>query len=375
MTRVYLDYNATTPVLPEVAEAMLPFWTKDFGNPSSAHPEGQRARKAVEIARGQLAALFSVEPDEVVFTSCGTEATHLALFGLAGMQPGRRHIVTSCVEHPATLGPCSQLEANGFRVTRLPVQPDGRVSEAAAADAIDDATLVVSIMHANNETGAIMPVAPIFERARARGALIHCDAAQSTGKVRVDALDADLISIAGHKLYAPKGVGALIVKRGVRLQPMFVGGGQERGLRPGTENVASIVGLGVAAELARRDLAARRAHLARLADGMLWRLRAKIPGLMLNGPEQDRLPNTLNVSFPKVRGSALLARTQSVSASTGSACHADVESPSAVLSAMGLPAERALGAIRISVGTPSSEADVERACDDLCATYFELTSA
>ncbi len=372
MQRVYLDYNATTPVLPEVADAMLPFWTTDFGNPSSAHPEGQRARQAIEKARDQLAALFGAEPDEVVFTSCGTEATHLALLGLAATAPKRRQIVTSCVEHPATLGPCERLERDGFSVTRLPVATDGRVSAVAAADAIGSDTLLVSVMHANNETGAIMPIAPIFEHAHAHGCLVHCDAAQSAGKIPVDQLHADLISVAGHKLYAPKGVGALIVKRGVHLQPLFVGGGQERGLRPGTENVASIVGLGAAAELAMRQLESRQAHLKRLADGLLWRLRANIPGLALNGPESERLPNTLNVSFPKVRGTELLSRAQCVSASTGSACHADVESPSAVLSAMGLSTERALGAVRLSVGAPSSEAEVERACDDLCAAYAAL---
>ncbi|MEZ4224843.1 MAG: cysteine desulfurase family protein [Polyangiaceae bacterium] len=372
MEPVYLDYNATTPILPEVLEAMLPFLTREFGNPSSSHARGRAARAAVETAREEVAALFGVEPDEVVFTSGGTEATHLAFWGLATEGTSRRHIVTTTVEHPATLGPCAALETRGFGVTRVGVTTDGRVEAGAVAQHVDASTLLVSVMHANNETGAIMPLAEIVAHAHSQGALVHCDAAQSAGKIAVDGLGADLISVAGHKLYAPKGVGALILRRSVRITPVFVGGGQERSIRPGTENVASIVGLGKAAELCRRDLEGRRERLANLANGLLWRLRAKVPGLELNGPEHERLPNTVNVSFPGVSGNALLRQATALMASTGSACHADVESPSSVLTAMGLSPERALGAVRLSVGTLTTESEIECAVDALLAAYQAL---
>ncbi len=374
MARIYLDYNATTPVLPEVLEAMLPFLAEEFGNPSSSHTEGQRARRAVENAREQVAALVGMHADEVTFTSGGTESTHLALWGLTKADPKRRHIVTTRVEHPATLGPCRQLAGAGFQLSEVQVQPDGRVSAEDIGAAVSTETLVASVMHANNETGAIMPLRTIADHVRSMGCLLHCDAAQSAGKIPVRDLGADLITIAGHKLYAPKGVGALILRRGIKLEPVFVGGGQERALRPGTENVAGIVGLGAAAELALQRLNTRMERLKKLADGLLWRLRAEIPGVILNGPEVERLPNTLNVSFPGVRGSALLERASELSASTGSACHADVESPSSVLNAMGLSPERALSAVRLSVGTPTKEADIEAACSALTEAHRGLTA-
>jgi cysteine desulfurase len=366
MLPIYLDHNATTPLLPDVVDAMLPYLREHFGNPSSGHAYGRKAHDAIEAARGQVAALLGCGADEIVFTSGGTEANNLAIRGVADAS-GRRSIVTSVVEHPATAAPCRYLEAGGWRVDRVEVDAQGRADVERARARITDATALVTIMHANNETGTLQPVAELAETARARGAVVHTDAAQSVGKVpvRVDDLGVDLLSVAGHKLYAPKGVGALYVRRGTRLRPFALGAGHERGLRPGTENVASIVGLGVACSLAGRRLA-ERPHGVRAVRERLWDgLRARVPGLALHGHPTERLPNTLNVRFPDVTGSAVLAATPEVAASTGSACHDGAESASSVLLAMGVDPQAALGAVRLSLGVTTTEADVDAAIEAL----------
>jgi cysteine desulfurase len=360
---IYLDYNATTPLLPQVVDAMLPFLREHFGNPSSSHVLGRVAREAVETARAQVADLISGHTDEIVFTSGGTEANNLAIRGVAEARPDRRHVVTSLIEHPAVAAPCAWLERHGWRITRVGVDGGGRAAVEEAVAAIGAETALVTIMHANNETGVLQPVQPVADAARKAGALVHTDAAQSVGKVPVDvgALGVDLLSIAGHKLYAPKGVGALHVRRGTPLLPFTLGAGHERGLRPGTENVASIVGLGVACERARLDLAVESARVRALRD-LLWNeLREGIPGLALNGHPSERLPNTLSVRFPGVSGPALLEATPSVAASTGSACHVGHEEAPPVVVAMNVPPREALGTVRLTLGRGTSEAGVRRA--------------
>jgi len=371
---IYLDYNATTPVHPEVVEAMLPWLREHFGNPSSAHVYGHRARDAVERARTQVAALIGCESEEVVFTSGGTEANNLAIAGVAAaLGARRRHIVTSTVEHPAVARPCDRLARNGFEVTRLPVDPEGRVVVEDARPFLRGDTMLVTVMLANNEVGTRMPIRELASAAHERGALMHTDAAQAVGKVpvRVDDLGVDLLSIAGHKLYAPKGVGALYVRRGTPIEPLLLGAGRERGLRPGTENVPYIVGLGVACELARRDLEAEAARVRALRDLLFERLRAAIPAIRRNGHPTERLPNTLNVSFPGVRGSAVLHWAPEVAASTGSACHEGGETPSGVLLAMGLDPQDALGAVRLSLGRGTTEEEVEEAARVLIRAFRE----
>jgi cysteine desulfurase len=357
---IYIDHNATTPVHPAVVEAMLPFLREHFGNPSSGHVYGQRAKRAVDHARQQVASLLACQPDEILFTSGGTEANNLAIRGGLELSSSRRHIVTSTVEHPATARPCELVERQGAEVTRLPVDSMGRVQADTARAFVRGDTALVTIMLAQNETGVLMPIAEIASLVHERGALIHTDAAQAVGKVptQVAELGVDLLTIAGHKLYAPKGVGALFVRRGVRLSPVLLGAGHERGLRPGTENVASIVGLGVACELATADLDGEANRQRQLRDELWSALRKAIPGISLNGHPTERLPNTLNVSFPGVRGSAILAAAPEVAASTGSACHEGGETPSAVLTAMGLDADKALGAVRLSLGRSTTEAQI-----------------
>jgi len=369
---IYLDHNATTPVHPEVVEAMLPWLKEHFGNPSSTHVYGRRAHEAVERAREQVAALLGCKADEVFFTSGGTEANNLAILGVAAaVADGRRHAVTSVVEHPAIARPCDRLEQNGWEVTRLPVDGDGLVSIENARAFVRGDTALVSIMLANNETGTMMPMHDIAEIAHSRGARVHTDAAQAVGKipVRVDELGVDLLSVAGHKLYAPKGVGLLFVRRGTPVRPVLLGAGHERGLRPGTENVPYIVGLGKACEVAARDLNNEAARVRGLRDELWDLLSAGLPGIRLNGHLTDRLPNTLNVSFPGVSGSVVLGAAPEVAASTGSACHEGAENPSGVLLAMGLEATTALGAVRLSLGRGTSKKHVLEAARALVRAW------
>ncbi len=368
-----LDFNATTPVLPEAVDAMLPYLSTDFGNPSSGHVYGRRAHAAVEKARAQVAALIGCEAGELVFTSGGTEANNLAIRGLTSPR-ARRHVVTSSIEHPATARPLDWLAAHGFDVSRVGVDGSGRVSVPALAAELGPQTSLVTVMHSNNETGVLQPIAEIAARARKAGALVHTDAAQSVGKVPVDvhALGVDALSIAGHKLYAPKGVGALFVRKGVALEPLLLGAGHERGLRPGTENVASIVALGVAAKVARKDLAKVARRLVGLRERLWARLAAEIPALVLNGHQTERLPNTLSVRFPRVSGTALLAAAPTIAASTGSACHDGKESAPAVVVAMGVSPEEALGTVRLSLGRSTTQAQVDAAARALGAAWKRL---
>jgi cysteine desulfurase len=367
---IYLDHNATTPVHPAVVEAMLPYLRDHFGNPSSSHVYGQRARQAVEHARDQVASLLGCEPDEVVFTSGGTEANNLAIRGVLELSGSRRHIVTSTVEHPATARPCELLAQQGVEVTRLPVDGTGRVLVEEARAFVRGDTALVTIMLVQNETGTLMPIAELAQLAHERRALIHTDAAQAIGKIpaRVGELGVDLLSVAGHKLCAPKGVGALFVRRGTPIAPVLVGAGHERGLRPGTENVPFIVGLGAACELAA-DLATEADRQRALRDELWDALRAGIQNLRLNGHPSERLPNTLNVSLPGVRGSVILAAAPELAASTGSACHEGGEVASSVLLAMGIDAAIALGAVRLSLGRSTTAEQVARAAGALVRAH------
>jgi len=374
---IYLDHNATTPIQSEVLEAMLPYLQEEFGNPSSAHPYGRRAHDAIEHARSEVAALLGCLPGEVIFTSGGTEANNLAIRGVLAAVESRRHLVTSVVEHPAIETPCASLERHGFEVDRISVDPTGRVLPDELRARLRSDTAIVTVMLANNETGTVMPIAEIAAAAHTQGALVHTDAAQAVGKipVQVDGLGIDLLSVAGHKLYAPKGVGALYVRRGTPIRPLLLGAGHERGLRPGTENVAEIVGLGRACALALEDMEEEAARVWALRDDLWARLQAEIPGVQLNGHPSERLPNTLNVSFPGVWGNAILAAAPEIAASTGSACHEEGESPSGVLVAMGIDPERALGAVRLSLGRGTIREHVENAAKALVRAWSASTES
>lgn len=374
---IYLDYNATTPVAPEVLEAMLPWLREQFGNPSSAHPYGQRAAQAVATARYQVADLIGAKAQEIVFTGCATEANNLALLGVArtfGVE--KRHLVVSAIEHPAVMAPALQLRQQGWDVTVLPVNEYGQVSPVQLADVLQPNTAMVSIMHANNEVGTLQPIHEIARITRPRGILLHTDAAQSAGKLplQVDELGVDLLTLAGHKFYAPKGVGALYVRHGTPIQPLMLGGGQEHGLRPGTENVPAIVGLGAAAALAMAALPGTSIHLRELRDHLHGLLAAAVPGLQLNGHPEHRLPNTLHLSFPGISGSRLLHEVgNSVAASVGSACHSEHDAVSGVLAAMGVSAARATGAVRLSVGRMTTPEEITHAASSLISAWQRLT--
>ena len=370
MQPVNLDHNATTPIDPAVLDAMLPFLREEFGNPSSAHAIGRRAHDAVENARAQVAALIGADAEEITFTSGGTEASNIAIRGAAKRDPQRRALVTTTIEHPATEACCALLEREGHEIRRVAPRPDGRVTTAAVAAMIDRSTALVSIIHAQNEIGTLQPVGEIAHAAKQHGALIHADVAQSLGKilVNVDALGVDLMSVAGHKLYAPKGIGALYQRRGLQLPSVLVGAGQEQGRRAGTENVASIVALGEACRIAGQWLN-RANDLPALTQELLTRLRRDVPGLVLVGDPFGRLPNTLNVLFPAVSGRRVLEACPGVLASTGSACHADREDPSAILLALGIAPEAALGAVRLSLGRATTPGDIEAAASRLAAAW------
>ena len=348
---IYLDHNATTPIAAEVAEAMWPYLTTHFGNPSSDHPFGRAAKAAVDTAREQVAALIGAHPDEIVFTSGGTESNNLAIRGTAAtMAAERRHVVTSAVEHPATAQPVRLLADAGWNVTTLGVDGGGRVDPAAGVG--DTPVGLGTVILAQNEVGTLQPIAELAEALHARGAVVHTDAAQAVGKIPVDVddLGVDLLSIAGHKCYAPKGVGALYVRRGTPISPVLVGAGQEHGVRPGTENVASIVGLGAACALAAGGLATEPERIRGLRDYLWELLSSRIPHAVRLGDPDHGLPNTLSISIPGRRGLDVLAACPGLAASTGSACHTGEVNPSAVLVAMGVPDDVAAGAIRLSLG-------------------------
>lgn len=367
MRRIYLDYNASTPIAPEVMTAMRPFLDEAYGNPSSSHWAGKPARDAVETARGEVADLLGCAPDEVVFTSGGSEANNHALKGVAfALRDRGDHIVTSAVEHPAILAPCAYLAKLGCQITQVPVDRFGRVDPDDVRRAITPRTILVSIMHANNEVGTIEPVEEIARITRERNVLVHTDAAQSVGKIatKVDALGVDMLSIAGHKLYAPKGVGALYIRRGTPIEPLIHGAGHEGGRRAGTESALMAVALGAAARLARDLDTMERVRALR---DRFWRLLQDDFGdrVVLNGHPEQRLPNTLNVSFVGLVGAEVLARLGDVAASTGSACHSGRIALSPVLAAMGVAPEVGMGAIRFSLGRDSSQADVDDVVGEL----------
>jgi cysteine desulfurase len=371
---IYLDYNATTPLDPAVIEAMLPYLRDHYGNPSSTHVLGRTAHEAIDRARSQVAALLGAQLDEVLFTSGGTEASNHALKGAVfatlpkDSRPFANHIITSAVEHPATLKPCEFLQKLGCTVTILPVDRHGLVDPDAVRKALSPGTTIVSIMHANNEVGTLQPIRDIARIVKQHGALIHTDAAQSLGKISVDVeeLGVDLLSVAGHKLYAPKGVGALFVRRGVKLEPILHGAGHEGGRRAGTENVPYIVGLGQACEIARLSLPAATEKLRGLRDRLWNRLRSALgEKIILNGHHELRLPNTLNVNFLGKTGADLLKAAPEVAASTGSACHEGHIALSPVLAAMGVTPDMGKGAVRLTVGRFATEEEIDRAADVL----------
>jgi cysteine desulfurase len=374
---VYLDHNATTPVAPEVVEAMATALRNSFGNPSSSYSLGQAAAEQVAAARDAVASLIGARAESLVFTGCATEANNLALLGVArACAPDKRHLVISAVEHPAVMAPARYLEAQGWRLTIVPVDETGQVSAEAVVDAVRPDTALVSIMLANNEVGTLQPVADIARQLAGRDVLLHTDAAQAVGKIaiNVETLGIDLLTIAGHKFQASKGVGALYVREGTPIRSVLFGAGHEKGLRPGTENVPAIIGLGVAANLAARRLAKNDTTLRDRRDQLHERLGADIPGLSPNGHAEARLPNTLNVSFPSVRGQALLdAARDTVMASVGSACHSGESTPSGVLGAMGLDTARALGAVRLSVGWDTTAEEIETAAAALVQAWRHLT--
>ncbi len=374
---IYLDYNATTPVAPEVIEAMLPYFKEHFGNPSSDHVVGRRARLAIEESREQVASLIGANADEIVFTSGGTESNNLAILGHSLLaEPDRRRIMTSQVEHPATLVPCSHLENNGWLITRVPVLSTGEVDLDALNRTIASDVSLVTVLLAQNETGALMPISAITEAAKAVGASVHSDSAQAVAKIpiSVDDLGVNFLSIAGHKLYGPKGIGALYIRRGSSLRPVIVGADQEHGYRPGTENVPGIVGLGEACRQAKSRLAADGERISALRNELWSVLTNAIKGLVRHTPFDSSLPNTLFISFPHVRGIDLLSLTPNVAASTGSACHAGVSTPSATLLAIGVSSEVALGAVRFSLGRYTSLSDVTTAAASVIAAFEKLTA-
>ncbi len=359
-----MDYNATTPVDPQVLDAMLPYLKNHFGNPSSGHTYGQRAHEATVSAREKTAAMIGCEPDELIFTSCGSESNNQAIIGTAFAQGKKGHIVTSKIEHPAVLDTCRYLEEKfGYRVTYLPVDRLGMVTIDDLEKAITDETILVTIMHANNETGTIQPIEEISKITKRKNVTLHTDAAQSCGKIPVDVnkLGVDLLTIAGHKLYAPKGVGALYIRNGTKIDSIIHGGGQEKSRRAGTENVPYMTGLGKACEIVRKDLANSMLRVKTLRDRLHNGLLEKLgeDAIVLNGHPTDRLPNTLNLSFIGVIGENLLKDLPEIATSTGSACHSGSMKPSPVLSAMGVPREIALGAVRFSLGRWTSKEEID----------------
>jgi len=377
MRQIYLDYNATTPIAPSVHEAMLPFLTEHFGNPSSSHSLGRACHEAIEDARDRVAALLGTNREDVIFTSGGTESNNLALKGIlmARAPVFTGHLVISAIEHPAIVEPAAFLERLGCRVSVVGCNRDGVVEPEAIAAVLRADTKLVSLMHANNEIGTIQPIREVADLCRSRGILMHTDAAQSVGKIRtfVEELGVDLLSIAGHKLYGPKGVGALYVREGVGLQPVMHGAAHEGGLRPGTENTPFIVALGQACVLAAKAVDDASERMAALRDRLADQLQEAIgDALLVHGARARRLPNTLSVTFPGVTGSELLARIPELCASTGSACHSGAMKMSPTLAALGLKAHQARGTVRLSLGWYTSEDDVDRSASLLLEAWESL---
>jgi len=362
--RIYFDHNATTPPAPEVIDEVTSRLAAEFGNASSIHYFGQRAKAVLDEARSQVAGLIGAEPSEIVFTSGGTEADNFALRGIADVSAGRLHLLASAIEHEAVLNTLKALGRHGCRTTIIPVDQTGIVRPDALAAVLTDETALVSIMHANNEIGTVQPIAELARIAHARGALVHTDAVQSAGKIPVDVktLGVDLLSLSAHKFNGPKGAGALFVKRGTRMLPMLTGGKHERNRRAGTENVPAIAGLGVAARQASAKMAAEAARVGALRDRLEAGILRAVPGTVVNGSPGARVPNTTNISFDRVEAESLLIALdlEGVAVSTGSACSSGTLEPSHVLKAMGLPAHRTQNSIRFSLGAANTEDDIDR---------------
>src|SRR5215467_3456193 len=377
MNRIYLDYNATTPVEPQVLDAMLPYFSSEFGNAASIHTVGQRARAAVETARDQVAALLGARSQEIIFTSGGTESDNHAIFGIVRAAPGAtKHIITTNIEHEAVLNSCQALEKEGVAVTYLPVNRDGVITVEQVEEAIRPHTALITLMHANNELGTVQPLEQIGKLATQRDIYFHTDAVQSAGKISLDvkALGVDLLSISGHKIYAPKGIGALYIRGGSRVRQFFYGGHHQRGARPGTENVPGIVALGKAAELARLSLESDAVRTAALRNKLEAGLAARIPDSQINAARAPRTPNTANLTFPGIEGEALVIALdlKGVCVSTGAACSSGAVEPSHVLTAIGLSAEDARASIRFSLGRHTTEAEINYVLDAVPAAVSQL---
>jgi cysteine desulfurase len=391
MSRVYLDFNATTPVEPDVLKAMLPYFTAEFGNAASIHTPGQSARAAVETAREQVAALIGARAQEIVFTSGGTESDNHAIFGAVAQpilpsqssangavrdQETGKHIITTAIEHEAVLNACQALEKEGVAVTYLPVNRDGLIDVETLHSAIQQRTALITVMHANNELGNVQPLEEIGRIAKEHDIYFHTDAVQSAGKLPIDvnALQVDLLSLSGHKFYAPKGIGALYVRGGTRLRQFLYGGHHQRGFRPGTENVAGIVGLGKAAEIARKSLVQDAQRISTLRDELQQGLLQRVPQSRVNGGAAPRTPNTTNLVFPGIEGEALLIALdlKGLACSTGAACSSGAVEPSHVLTAIGLPPEEARASLRFSLGRHTIKKDIEFALQVVPAAVEQL---
>jgi len=379
MKRIYLDHNATTPVDPAVLEAMLPYFSSDFGNASSIHAFGQRGRAAVETAREQVASLLDAGPQEIVFTSGGTESDNHAIFGVVRAQlatQAKAHVITTTVEHEAVLNTCQELEKQGVAVTYLPVSGQGLIDLEPLRKAIRPETELITVMHANNEIGVVQTLAEIGQIAAEHDIYLHTDAVQSVGKIPVDvkACQVDLLSLSGHKIYAAKGVGALYIKTGTRLQQLLFGGHHQRGFRPGTENVAGIVGLGKAAELARLSLSEDATRISALRDRFEHGLVSRVPDARVNGGAAPRTPNTSNITFPGIEGEALVIALdlKGLACSTGAACSSGAVEPSHVLTAIGMPAAEARASVRFSLGRHTTDAEIDAAIEIVPSAVAQL---
>lgn len=375
---IYLDYNATTPHDPEVLEAMRPYFEEEFGNPSSSHYYGSKPKQAVASARRRVASLLNCEPEEIIFTSGGTESNNFAIKGCAeALRDRGNHIVTSQIEHPAVLEVCRFLENTGFEVSYLPVDEFGLVNVSDVAAAIKKKTVLISVMHANNEVGSVEPIAEIAQLAKEHGIIFHTDAAQSVGKLAVDVkkLGVDLLSIAGHKVYAPKGVGALYIRKGLSPVKLMHGAGQEMTRRPGTENVMQIVGLGMACEIARRDLEKNIKHMQAMRDRLYAGIKKGCDQIRVNGHPQRQLPNTLSISFFNLEANRILdAIGTEVAASAGAACHSDTVQISDVLKAMAVAPQWAMGTLRLTTGKMTTAEEVDKAARVICAAVQKMNA-